>query len=138
MQIICILINIIYIDKIMKITKLRKQIISVLNQSCEALSAADIHRVLPHINLVTIYRNLDNFTSEGLIKKLQLVEQESVYEIQHEPHHHAICDECKKIIHFSVKDNTLLKSFSLPEFDIYDLEFVVKGKCRAHSKNTKA
>lgn len=133
MQMICISFFIIYISS-MRITKLRQQILAVLEQSHEAMSASDIHQALPHINLVTIYRNLDSFTNESIVKKLHLGEQESVYEIQKTPHHHAICDECNKIIHFTLEEKSLIPKLALPEFVIEDLEFVVRGKCRNHKK----
>ena len=53
----------------MRITKHRQEILDTLDKSENTLSASDIHALLPHINLVTIYRNLEKFVSEGLIKK---------------------------------------------------------------------
>ncbi|MEZ4195346.1 MAG: Fur family transcriptional regulator [Candidatus Paceibacterota bacterium] len=122
----------------MRITKLRSQILAVLEKSDEALSASDIHQSLPHINLVTVYRNLDTFTQAGLVKKLNFGEHESVYEVQKNPHHHAICDECNKIIHFTFKEKALIQSLSLPGFDICNLEFLVRGKCRNHNTRIRA
>lgn len=118
----------------MKMTKHRQEIMDQLEHSEEALSAASIHAALPHINLVTIYRNLEYFTTEKIVKKLNLGEGEAQYEIQHEPHHHAICDECGKVIHFSVSNPDLMSEFSLPDFNITDLEITLHGTCNSHSK----
>lgn len=121
----------------MKMTKHRQEIMDQLEHSEEALSAASIHAALPHINLVTIYRNLEYFTTEKVVKKLNLGEAEAQYEIQHEPHHHAICDECGKVIHFSVENPDLMSEFALPDFNITDLEITLHGTCVEHSKKTK-
>ena len=113
----------------MRMTKHRQEILDQLEQSEEALSAADIHAALPHINLVTIYRNLESYVETGVVTKLNLGEQEATYEIQHEPHHHAICDKCKKVIHFTVDDEMLKQEFSLPDFSISNVEVTLRGVC---------
>jgi Fe2+ or Zn2+ uptake regulation protein len=118
----------------MKITKHRQEILDTLDQSEEALSASQIHSALPNINLVTIYRNLESFADEGIIKKLNLSGQEAVFELQHEPHHHAICNDCNKVIHFTVENKELMKEFSLPEFVVNDLEITLRGNCLEHKE----
>lgn len=123
----------------MRITKHRQEIIDLLEHSEEALSAADIFSALPHINLATIYRNLESFVLAGTITKLNLGGDEARYEVQHEPHHHAICDTCKKVIHFSVNDEELIKEFSLPGFAIKNIEVTLRGTCTGkHNQLTKA
>jgi Fe2+ or Zn2+ uptake regulation protein len=120
----------------MRQTKHRQEIIATLEHSEEALSASEIHQTLPHINLATIYRNLESFVEAGTVTKLNLGGDEARFEIQHEPHHHAICDECHKVIHFSVNDEELIKEFALPGFNIKNLEVTLRGTCT--SKHTKA
>jgi Fur family transcriptional regulator, peroxide stress response regulator len=120
----------------MRLTKHRQEILNTLDNSDETMSAGDIHTALPHINLVTIYRNLEYFVKAGEIKKLHLDEQEAQYEIQHEPHHHAICNECNMVIHFTVNDKKLIKEFSLPDFDIKGIEITLRGSCHhLHQKS---
>lgn len=126
-----------YTGNTMRLTKHRQEILDTLELSDEALSAAEIHTSLPHINLVTIYRNLESFVTAGMVKKLNLGDQEARYEVQHEPHHHAICDECKKVIHFTLNDEELKKEFSLPNFDIKNIEITLHGICSdKHSKSS--
>lgn len=123
----------------MKLTKHRQEILQALDDSEDSLSAAAIHTALPHINLVTIYRSLEYFVEAGAIKKLHLGEQEAQYELQHEPHHHAICNECNHITHFTIENKELMKEFSLPGFVIEDLEINLRGLCSKHTvKATKA
>ena len=141
MQIICIITDVgIYANHLhkslltvyfldMKLTKHREEILGVLEQSEDALSASAIHATLPHINLVTIYRNLERYVTSGVVTKLNLGDQEAKYEIQHEPHHHAICDKCNKVIHFTVDDEMLKQEFSLPNFSISNVEVTLRGTC---------
>jgi Fur family transcriptional regulator, peroxide stress response regulator len=139
MQMICVLVKNKYNDAHMRLTKHRREILEILEKSDETMSAADINASLPHINLVTIYRTLEYFVEEKAIKKLHLGEQEAQYEVQHEPHHHAICSVCGKVIHFVVDDSALLKEFSLPDFSITHLEVTLHGSCAEHSpKSAKA
>jgi Fur family transcriptional regulator, peroxide stress response regulator len=118
-------------------TKHRQEIIDLLEAHEEALSAAEIHFNLPHINLATIYRNLESFVESGTVTKLNLGGDEARYEIQHEPHHHAICDDCHKVIHFTVNDEELIKEFALSGFTIKNLEVTLRGTCTHQHKNSK-
>jgi len=112
-----------------KITKKRQEILHTLQTVKRPLSAAAVHALLPSTNLVTIYRNLELFTSEGLIKKLHLTGQEAAFEYQESPHHHAICTDCKKVIHFSAPDAKIISLLDLQDFVIDELEVTVRGHC---------
>ncbi|MBY0309987.1 transcriptional repressor [Patescibacteria group bacterium] len=121
-------------ETLMRLTTHRKEILDYLTHSREALSASALHSALPHINLVTIYRALDYLVAESAVKKVHLAGDEAFFEVQHEPHHHAVCTECGKVIHFTTNDAELAKEFSLPGFIISDLEVSISGRCRSHAK----
>ena len=122
----------------MKITKHRQEILDVLDHQDNALSASEIHATLPHINLATIYRNLESFVEAGTVTKLNLGGDEARFEIQDEPHHHAVCDECDKVIHFTVNNEELIKEFVLPDFDIKSIEVTLRGTCSGKHSKPKA
>lgn len=111
-------------------TQKRHRILDVLKQNHGTLSASDIHAQLPDIDLVTIYRNLDLFTKEKLIKQLRLNAGETQYEFQDKPHHHALCTKCEKVIHFSAPDEKIKKLLGLNDFEVEELEVTVRGTCR--------
>ncbi len=115
---------------ILRLTEKRKKILEVLKSSHSALSAKDIHAKLPDIDLVTIYRNLDLFVKEKLIHEVHLGGGEAQYEYQHEPHHHAICSDCHKVIHFTAPDEKIKKLLGLSDFDVDEIEVTVRGLCR--------
>lgn len=116
-----------------RLTKNRQAILEILKKSPEALSAAEVHAQLPDMDLATVYRNLDFFTNEKLIKKLQLGSQEARFEHQAEPHHHAVCTECERIIHFTAPDEQIKKLLGVDDFLVDELEVTVKGVCN-HKK----
>ncbi|MCS6897088.1 MAG: transcriptional repressor [Nitrospira sp.] len=86
-----------------KVTKARKAILSILEESSLPLTAAELHARLikAHgaIDLVTVYRNL------GMLQKLDLVtavgfhDGQMRYEVRHgrNHHHHIQCRGCGKI-----------------------------------------
>lgn len=113
----------------MRLTKHRKEIIDMLKKTHGTLSAQDMHKLLPAIDIVTIYRNLDLFVTEGTIKKLHLDGNEAKYEYQAHPHHHAICNDCDRMIHFTIADATLKQQLNIPDFDITSVDLVVRGNC---------
>jgi len=113
----------------LRLTKKRKAILDVLKNKREALSAAEIHALLPNIDLATIYRNLEAFAKEKLIRKLQFDSQEARFEYQTEPHHHAICNECEKVIHFKAPNEKITELLGIKDFAVDELEVTVRGVC---------
>jgi Fe2+ or Zn2+ uptake regulation protein len=107
----------------------RAQILAVLQQENGALSARDIHAELPSLNLTTVYRNLDAFVADGVVKKLLLHDKEALYEYQHEPHHHAVCTECERVIHFTAPDERIKALLGVEDFTVDELEVTVRGVC---------
>jgi len=112
-----------------RITKKRQQILDILKGHRGTLSVGDIHQKLPGVDLVTIYRNLDLFVKEKLIKQIYLGTDEAQYEFQHESHHHAVCTDCEKVIHFTAPDAKIKKLLGLEDFQVDEIEVTVRGIC---------
>lgn len=115
-----------------KLTKKRQAILNALKNKKATLSAAEVHALVPDMDLATIYRNLEYFTNAKTIKKLQLGTHEARFEFQHEPHHHAVCGQCEKVIHFTAPDKKIIKLLGLEDFDIEELEVTVRGTHHHH------
>ena len=107
----------------------REQILAVLKKEKGALSASGIHAKLRALDLTTIYRNLYVFVHDGEVKKLLLDGKEALYEFQDHPHHHAVCVECKRVIHFTAPDEKIMKLLGVPDFEVTELEVTVRGVC---------
>ena len=103
-------------------TKKRERILNVLKKHKGTLSAKELHQKMRDIDLVTIYRNLDLFVQNKLISEMHLGKGETQYEYQHEPHHHAVCIECEKVLHFTAPDDKIKKLFGLTEFAVDEIE----------------
>lgn len=112
-----------------KLTKKRQAILDVLKNQKEVFSAAEVHALVPDVDLATVYRNLEYFTNEKVIKKLQLGSQEARFEYQHEPHHHAVCTECERVIHFTAPDEKIKKLLTIDGFQVDEIEMTVRGVC---------
>lgn len=106
----------------------RDKVLTTLKHQHGALSAADLHKKLPELDLTTIYRNLEVFVEDGLVKKLDLGRGESLYEYTKEPHHHAICDDCGEIIHFDLPEEDVRKLVNIKGFEIDSVEVTLHGK----------
>jgi Fur family transcriptional regulator, peroxide stress response regulator len=113
----------------MRTNKHRETILTILKNQHGGLTATGVHSALPEVNLTTIYRNLDSLTLTGTIKKMFLDSGEALYEYQDHPHHHAVCDDCHRVIHFTAPDEKIKKLLGLTDFEIHDLEVTVRGTC---------
>jgi Fur family ferric uptake transcriptional regulator/Fur family peroxide stress response transcriptional regulator len=113
-----------------KLTKNRQKILDLLQSTEEALSAADIHARATDMDLATVYRTLDLFVKEKLIKQIHLKSGEALFEYQAKPHHHALCSECERVIHFTAPDEKIKQLLKIDDFDVDEIEVTVKGICR--------
>lgn len=101
----------------------------MLKMTHGALSAAAIHKKVPKVDLTTIYRNLDLFVKEGTAKKLNLGDSEAQYEYKADDHHHAICLDCDKVIHFTAPDEKIMELLKVKGFKPESLEITLRGVC---------
>lgn len=112
------------------LTKKRNKILSILKQEQKILSAKEIHKYTPTVDLATIYRTLNLLTKEKIVKQVRLNNDgEALFEYQEQPHHHAVCNKCNKIVHFKTSENEINKLLSIKGFEIEDIELTVKGVC---------
>jgi Fe2+ or Zn2+ uptake regulation protein len=118
----------------MRNSKKRDQILTMLKQEHGAISAAELHQKLPDMNLTTIYRNLETFVKAGKVQKLQLNGIEAQYEYASEPHHHAVCADCDKVIHFTAPNEKIKELLGLKDFEVQELEVTVRGVCKSEKK----
>ena len=84
-------------------TKQRLDILKVLVQQKKPLTAKEIHHKLKdskiNLRLSTIYRTLNLLEEKEFIKKLNLADDESKFELLVGPHHHhLVCVNCNEIV----------------------------------------
>lgn len=110
-------------------SKKRDNILNVLKQRHTALSVAELHKSLPEMDITTIYRNLELFIKDGVIKKLNLSGDEAVYEYTEKAHFHAVCTDCDKVLHFTAPEKEIEKLLNLKDFETESIEITIRGKC---------
>ena len=88
-------------------------------------------KIVPHISLGTVYRNLKQLSNNGLIKTIQ---DGSVTKYDgNMKAHHLKCNECGEITDIDLHNLNLKKKIqSKFDFDPSDIEITVIGKCNKH------
>ena len=88
-----------------RLTRTRKAVLLVLQESKYPLSASDLYAQLKSqsiaIDLVTVYRNLTALKELGFVNQLELHQEGQFrYEIKEgrEHHHHIRCKSCGRIV----------------------------------------
>ncbi len=119
-----------------KLTPQRLEIFKAISSAQDHPSAEILYERLkkrmPTISLDTIYRTLNTFEKLGLIKRVQLLNDQARFDADMESHHHFICTRCKKIIDFKWPD---FDSTKLPENikafgKVYGQQAELRGICR--------
>ena len=88
----------------MKLTQQRSQILNILLNHPEPVSADEIFKKFPNksegMDLVTIYRILKKFEEAGLVSRLEFGDGIARFELTLESghhHHHVICRQCQRV-----------------------------------------
>ncbi len=85
----------------MKYSKQRELIEVAVRECCTHPSADEIYALLkpqnPNLSLGTVYRNLNMLTEIGSIRKVTLPNMVERFDAKTSPHHHIVCNQCKKI-----------------------------------------
>lgn len=100
----------------LKVTPGRLEMLEILSKSDTPKTAEYLHQALgKKHDLVTIYRNLENFENKGLIFKENLGKKDYYY-LAESPHHHIVCQNCEKMecvpcshAKFNIKNFTHIK-----------------------------
>ncbi len=121
-----------------KATKPKVEILTILAQSKKPLSVNDIFDLLKNTkpDLVTVYRCLKDFHAVGLVRKINVQQEQSYYEYAgHSDHHHFICSQCGlvedikdcdlgAVINYAIRHSKNFKSATEHSFEIF-------GVCRS-------
>lgn len=93
-----------------RVTIPRREILKVLNQTDEHLSAEEIymrvHKVYPAVGLTTVYRTIELLTQMGVLFRFDFGDGKARYELAEGPkgerhHHHLICTGCGRVIDYT-------------------------------------
>lgn len=107
-------------------TPVRLKMFKMIQSSCSPIEADKLVKRIS-VNKTTIYRDLDLFSTIGIIEEADFGDGIKRYELKDlEHHHHLVCLKCKKVQDVSINEN-----FDIPPtFRVlrHDLEFF--GYCQ--------
>ncbi len=101
-------------DAGMKLTHQRLEIFKELLAAKDHPSAERVHKRLqkrmPTIAIDTVYRTLTTFDELGLIRKLHISNDRTLFDSNIDQHHHFVCSRCKKVedVYWPDFDRTVL------------------------------
>lgn len=88
-----------------KITRPRLLVLDFLTKSKQPVSVKEIIKNIgaKKIDQVTVYRILEHFWRDGLVKKIDFQTDTTYFELRNEKkdHHHVVCLSCKKVKDFT-------------------------------------
>lgn len=123
-------------EKNIKVTKGRVEILNILKNSENSLSAEKIHQIYRcndiNINLSTVYRTLELFEEKELIEKITLNDGVFSYKLKGKTHrHHLECDICHKEVEVPCPMLQIQEMVqNSTGFTLTDHDLVMKGICK--------
>lgn len=83
----------------LKVTHARIQILEIFLKQKKPLCVPDILQNYSEFDKVTVYRSVNSFFENNILKKVDMQSTEMYYELAHEEneHHHIICTHCKRV-----------------------------------------
>lgn len=127
----------------LKNTKQRGAILRLLEESTEPASAEELFALLkpefPNLALSTVYRNLERFTGEGLLKKDSFNDGVIRYSPVQEHGHFLICTQCDCKIKLDDCPLSGIEQRLAREtgFEINGHSLTIYGKCPTCKKNRR-
>lgn len=124
----------IHFPKGKRLTKSKQVILDYFSNSEEHTTADELYKKLitqlPGICLATVYRNLNDLASLGILKQLSYPNMPVYYEYAGEAHSHFYCDYCHKIYDVEVPSNSIEANRAYHGHYIKDVNIELKGICK--------
>lgn len=124
-------------DKGLKVTPQRVAVLEALYSSDLHPSAEDIYAIVkqqsPNIAVATIYKILDSFAENKIIRRISTDNDVMRYDRQTDQHHHLYSGESGRIEDYHDSDinsilNDYFKERNIPGFQIENIQLQIKGK----------
>ncbi len=98
-----------------------------------------VRKRLKTISLDTVYRTIALFEKNGLVRRVQMLDNSARFDTNLSIHHHLICTRCKSIEDFYWPDfdQMRLPSSAIRWGDIYSRHIEVRGLCKNCKKAHK-
>jgi Fur family peroxide stress response transcriptional regulator len=121
----------------LKITPQRLEVLNAVSKLKNHPTAENIIELVrtnnPNIAVGTVYKTLETFVNNGIVKKMETSDGTMRYDAITEQHHHLYCKDSAKIEdYFDDELNALLQNYfkekSIPNFKIEDIKLQLIGK----------
>lgn len=118
-----------------RMTNQRLVILEHLQESNEHLTVTQLYSAikpqLPKLSKATVYRNLKLLEEEGEVLSLDIGEKEKRYEAGREPHHHFVCQNCRRILEVNLADIWQVKERIESKYQVKvdSYQLIARGKC---------
>lgn len=121
----------------LKLTLQRVNIYSYLRSTCEHPTVDTIYKnikkIIPTISLATVYKTLNTLVDYGLIKMINVCEENFRYDANIDLHGHIKCTNCNKVEDLHL-DTNLINSLSIENYDVKSFDLFLYGTCKSCSK----
>lgn len=118
----------------MKNTKQKELIFQNVKSRFDHPSAEDVYHSLkclhPTLSLATVYRNLNQFSESGMIRKIEIPNASDRFDGTMESHDHAICLTCGKVVDIPSQITKKPKSIKVEGFKVQEIQFLALGQCQ--------
>lgn len=95
-----------------------------------------LHEEVPTLSKTTVYNTLNSLTEAGIVRVVNIDDNESRYDINTHNHGHFKCYSCKKIYDFNIDIDSMNIS-ELKNFEIHHKHVYFKGLCDQCVKSKK-
>lgn len=89
---------------------------------------------IPTLSKTTVYNTLKLFMEKGIVKVVNIEDNETRYDADVSFHGHFKCTNCGKVYDFPINEENT-KFDQLKNFSIEESHFYLKGKCSCTAKN---
>lgn len=93
----------------------------------------EVKEQVPGISRATVYRTLESFSDEGLVRKVYHPDDEYRFDANTHHHHHLVCEECSEVTDIVLPeiDHLNLEEETFEDFEVNDYSVYFRGTCEA-------
>lgn len=127
-------------NKNIRLSHQRLKVLEYLTQNFTHPTADQIynglHHEVPTLSKTTVYNTLNSLSKAGLVRVLNIEDNEIRYDINTDNHGHFKCESCKKIYDFNIDIDSFITN-DLADFEVNDKNVYFKGICHQCMLNSK-
>jgi len=112
-----------------KLTQPREKVLELLSHNHKALSAQDIHSFIKDVDKASVYRTLNLLEELGIVN-IENFNNEKLYCLSADPHHHIICKKCG----YSEEVPCTYEHYNFTNFSNIQHQMTLTGVCNKCNK----